>query len=392
MQRATRAKAALAGVFVLIAGATFLVGLLVGRNNPADKFVRRERVMPVTAFRPPWQRPPRPADLEIPEYEDRAYLQTVVGRIFPHGADAVSPQARCIEICRFIASSLALKSNTGPASKQIRDGHAVCGGMSWAFRVLCRMVGLPSRYVGQWNIPSMGGHTICEAFYAGKWHLFDPTFGVFFYSTAHFDTPGEVVSYHDLLAHPRKWPAFQVVDRPWTGKYDDTVRAFGVRPCRDDYLRKRYGMPLAELYRRDLERAFPVAYGLDDPVSFPVDADLRQAKALRLGQVDGQTADLQSRTGRYAGSHHLSASGRPAYHTWLIRAPQGSAVHIQYHAVAAGAPRLLAAPLRGVRVLRIDRHQKATTFVLRTTDEQAVLAVFAADGTFLIDAMEIARR
>ena len=50
------------------------------------------------------------------------------------------------------------------------------------------MVGLPSRYIGAFNLrPIMGSHAISEVYYGGKWHLLDPTFGIFFYSKTQYD-------------------------------------------------------------------------------------------------------------------------------------------------------------------------------------------------------------
>ena len=194
---------------------------------------------------------PGPKDLEISADEDEAFLNGVLKSIFPEGTGGMSDEQKGISILRYASSALELKNNGGTATKIIREGYAICGGLSHVHRVLCRMVGLPSRYIGAFNLrPIMGSHAISEVYYGGKWHLLDPTFGIFFYSKTQYDGTGEIPSFHDLVTSPGRWTAFKVVERPWIGRYDDSVRSFGVAPVEADYLKDVYRTPIMELYRK----------------------------------------------------------------------------------------------------------------------------------------------
>lgn len=39
---------------------------------------------------------------------------------------------------------------------------------------------IPSHYLNLMNYPKSQGHTVAEVYYEGKWHLYDPTFNVFY--------------------------------------------------------------------------------------------------------------------------------------------------------------------------------------------------------------------
>ena len=105
----------------------------------------------------PFRSLPVPEDLEISSDEDRAFLEEVLKSIFPHGTGGLSDEQKGIAILRYASSALELKNNGGSATKIIREGYAICGGLSHVHRVLCRMVGLPSRYIGAFNLrPIMG--------------------------------------------------------------------------------------------------------------------------------------------------------------------------------------------------------------------------------------------
>ena len=97
---------------------------------------------------------PGPKDLEISADEDEAFLNGVLKSIFPDGTGGLSDEQKGIAILRYASSALELKNNGGTATKIIREGYAICGGMSHVHRVLCRMVGLPSRYNRRLQSPS----------------------------------------------------------------------------------------------------------------------------------------------------------------------------------------------------------------------------------------------
>ncbi len=336
--------------------------------------------------------PPGDGDLHVSEREDLAYLDEVLGRIFPDGRDGLSEEAVCIEILRYTSSALELKGNSGSATKILREGYAICGGMSHVFRILCRRVGIPARYIGAFYLrPLMGSHAISEVHYDGAWHLFDPTFGLLFYSGERYDQAGRSASFHELALDPEKWTPLKVVARPWTGTYDQDVRAFGIVPAETDYLKEVYGTSILELYTKYLNESFPIAYGARDAVSFPVDANLREVDQLRIGEADGGSRDvvLQALNGGvYAGSHYLGGSTPPGYHTWSVKVPGRCQVTLTYHGVGDDPAELTLVALKGVRLMARQREERRTTFRLQVIDAEALVSVYCPSGGFIVDAME----
>jgi hypothetical protein len=334
-------------------------------------------------------------DLFIPSDEDKVFLDSVLTSIFPKVTDDLSNEEKSIEILRYVASYLRLKRNGGTATKILRDGSSLCGGVARAFIILCRKTGIPARYVNSAYLPSLSSHTASEVFYEGKWHLFDPTFGVFFYSNPDYDRGGWVLSFHELFSAPYEGAAFKVVSRPWTGQYDESVRAFGVIPVEDGYLKGKYGDSVITLYRRDLEEAFPVSYD-GDTVSYPVDANLSAERSQWFGQVDGANEELLRfrKTNsdlykvRFFGNGGLSAS---AYHTWLIKAPPNSVVSIEYYSVDANPSKLVPVPLRAAKVIESRNEDDKFVLTVRVSDPEAIVSVYCPEGSFTVDAMHAYR-
>ena len=376
-----------------------------GAGGPAPAATTKPAAIkkPVKPQDPPatnWDRmlakPNRPVystHLAIPPGEDEAFLLGVIDKIFPRGHAGLTAEQKAIEIMRFVVSYLRLKANSGTVTQTIKDGYSICGGMSETFRTLCRLADLPAKYVGMMNIPGMRSHAISEVFYNGKWHFYDATYGIFFYTKPDYDRSGRVVSYHDLLTDPDSAVAFRVVDKPWTGKYDAAVRSFGVKKCPDDYLEKRYGKPLIPRYRKYLRVAFPVVYDRGDIASFPVDADLREQKIVWYGKIDKSGRDVVGDS-NVSGLHYVGGNSLRAFHTWLIVAPGLSAnVRIVYHSHGAGdnPPELQLVPFRAARLISTHRKGNAVTFHVTLNSQIGIVGVFCRKGTFYIDAMQIHR-
>ena len=334
-------------------------------------------------------------DLHLPGREDLAYLDEVLDRIFPDGREGLSEEAVCVEVLRFVSSELELKGNSGSATKILREGYAICGGMSHVFRVLCRRLGLPARYIGAFYLrPLMGSHAISEVHYDGAWHLFDPTFGLLYYSGEQYDGKGKVASFHEMVLEPERWTPLKVVERPWTGTYDDAVRDFGVVPAEADYLKDVYGTSILELYTKYLNETFPIAYGARDPVSYPVEADLRERDHLSIGEVDGGSRDviMQALNGSaYSGGHYLGGSTPPGYHTWSIKVPGRCRVALTYHSVGDDPDELMLVPLKGIRLVSRLREESRTTFQLQVIDPEAIASITCPSGSITVDAMEARR-
>jgi len=365
-----------------------------------EKLNRHSDAFPVYYVSSSHNRNPNPSDLVIPKDEDLSVLNDVLKTIFPNGTDGLSEEEKSIEILKYASNAFSLKANKGSATKMIKEGFTLCGGMASVFVMLCRAVGLPARPAAAKYMPSFSEHVVSEVFYANKWHLFDPTYGMFFYSRPDYDREGDVISFHEFLSRPDDWTPFKVVSRPWAGTYDQEARTFGVTRLEDDYLKEKFGDSVIGIYRKEMKEAFPVGYGGSDLVSYPVDANLLEDTELWFGKTDNSYDDLVLFTtefskkyrARFFGSYYLGEFAIPAFHTWVIRAPIQSSITIEYYCSDDNPPRLEPVPLRAVQLVESSYEGRKTTFTIHTNDAEAILSVYCAKDTFFVDAMHAFRR
>ncbi len=339
--------------------------------------------------------PPSAAELQIPEEEDQVYLDGKLKEIFPKGMTGLSDEAKSIAIMQYVSSALTLKNNGGSATKILKEGYAICGGMSHAFRILCRKTGIPSRYIGAFYLrPIQGGHAISEVFYDGQWHLMDPTFALFYYSNPQYDQKGTVASFHEVVLNPKNRTAMKVVEKPWQGTYGTAERSFNPLPAGSDYLKDVYGTGIVDLYVKYATETFPVAYGSADPVSFPVDADLRNNTEFRVGEPDGDSRDvvLQALNGTtYVGGHYLGGSFPPGFHTWTIHTPGRCRVQIIYESTTDTPPQLAFVPLKAVRLATHRYDNRQALFEILTIGTEAIFSIYCPESTFVVDAIKAVR-
>lgn len=360
-----------------------------------EKLNRRSGTSPIYFASSTRDRKPNLSDLVIPKGEDVSLLNQVLKTIFPNGTEGLSEEDKSIEILKYASSALKLKPNKGSASKIIKEGFSLCGGMASVFVMLSRAIGLPARPATAKYMPSFSEHVVAEVFYDNKWHLFDPTFAIFFYSKPDYDKDGYVISFDEFLSRPNDWAPFKVVSIPWTGAYDQQARTFDVTRAEDDYLKSKYGDSVINIYRKEMQEAFPVAFGANDLVSFPVDANLLQDTELWFGENDNSYDDLILFSTKFSakykahffGSYYLGEFGTPALHTWVVRAPSMSTITIEYYCAEADTPKLELAPLRAARLIESRYEERKTTFKIHMNDEEAILSIFCPNGTFFVDAM-----
>lgn len=335
---------------------------------------------------------PSRKELRIPNDEDHDYLDEVLSDIFREGTEDLSEEAKTIAILRYVSSALELKDNGGTATKVIKDGYAVCGGMSYAFQMLCRKAGIPARYIGGFNMrPGQGGHAISEVFLEGQWRLMDPSFALFYYSIPHYDGTGEIASFHDLVLNPEKWHAIKVVQQPWGGIYDEAVWSFAPVAAEPDYLAEVFGTSIIDLYRKYAIETFPVAYGNMNLVSFPVDVDLRTDPKFQVGEIDGDSYDmvLQALNGTsYMGSQYVGGAAPPTFHTWSIKSNGRSRVRVTYVSTSENPDRLRFVPLKAVRLSNYRVEGKQTTFDLLLIGSETIFSIYCPEGYFPVDMME----
>ncbi|MBL8150335.1 MAG: hypothetical protein JNN15_10465 [Blastocatellia bacterium] len=332
---------------------------------------------------------PSSRDLFLPRNEDTYFLQSKLEEIFDK--KLLSEEEKAISIMKFVASSLRMQSNDGSATKMLKDGYAICGGMSYIFIMLCRKADLATRYVGTSYLPSISSHAMAEVYYDNKWHLFDPTFGVFFYSQADY-RKGSILSFQELISKNQSYFTLKVVPKPWTGLYDTSIKTFIPVLAEPAYLKDIYGLSIEQIYKEIRTESFPIAYSSSDLVSYPVDVDLGLASEVWFGQVDKSNSELAKYSKRFSGSHYLGLSTPNAYHTWLIKAPKNSRLKIEYYSLTEAYPTLTLLPLRSVKLISSRNSKRKVSFWLEITDPEAIVSVYCRKSTFLVDAMRVIRK
>jgi hypothetical protein len=332
---------------------------------------------------------PQKADWSVPGGEDDAFLGKTLDTVL-EGEAELSDEAKSIRILKYVSSSLTSKENQGTATKIIRDGFALCGGKSFVFAALCRKAGLAARYVGSMYMPELRSHAISEVFYDGKWHLYDPTFGIFFYSKPDYDNTGYVISFHDLVSNPYGWTPFKVVSEAGAGRYDESVKTFAITNVGRGYLAE-LNQDSVDSYRKDLNEAYPIAYGSDDLVSYPVDANLLENASQWFGQLDDKDGELANYDVRFSGSHYVGNGTPPGFHTWVVKASPHTTVRIEYYSVTPNPPKLYVVPLRAVKVVDCKYENEKVTFTVDVNDSEGVLSVYCPGASFDVDAMHIYR-
>lgn len=335
------------------------------------------------------ERTPTRFDLIIPNDEDKALLDERLNVALDRAASA-SEEEKSIRILRYIASSIVTAPNDGSATKILRDGFALCGGKSHAFVMLCRKANMPARYVGSMYMPQLRSHALGEVFYGGGWHLYDATYGVFLYSNQDYDEKGYVLSFHELISDPSAGTVFKVVPEAGAGKFDDSVKTFPVTRIENDKERNKDARTV-RFYREEMKNAFPVAYGSDDLVSYPVDANLVDESSHWFGEVNESDSELATYEARFSGSHYVGNSVPPAFHTWLIKVAPHTTINIEYYSTYPNPPKLSLVPLRGARVTATKQGRNKVAFTAYVTDSEAIVSVYCPESTFSVDALHIYR-
>lgn len=112
-----------------------------------------------------------------------------------------SDQEKIVAINDFVASKLNYNETQfelGSPRRVLERGSQFCGHLTSAMRTLLAAGGYRARAVNiidDDNPP--GTHVVVEVFYAGGWHLYDPTYGVRFLLKN-----GDVASYRDVTLDP----------------------------------------------------------------------------------------------------------------------------------------------------------------------------------------------
>ncbi|MGH2566920.1 MAG: transglutaminase domain-containing protein [Bacteroidota bacterium] len=337
-----------------------------------------------------YARAPENAEIAVPKTENGAFLDSILSTIFTNETN-LSEEEKSIRILKYVSSVLVAKSNQGSATSILRNGYALCYGKSKVFTILSRKAGLPARFVTTMYVRDLKSHVLSEVFYDGKWHLYDASFGIFFYSSPEYDEQGEVISFHDLVANPYRWTPFIVVPQAGTGSYDESVGSYPVSRVEDERLELSGENISIASYRQGIQKSYPVAYGSNDIVSYPVDANVRQDSSKWFGRVDKSDGELALFHDRFSGSHYVGHAVPPGFHTWLVRAKPFTTVHIEYYSVYSNSPKLSLVPLRAAKIIQHISKPGKDTFTVQVTDSTAIVSVYCPEGNFSVDAMHIYR-
>jgi len=318
--------------------------------------------------------------------DDAARLSEILGTVFDSDPRELSGEARCVRVLKFISSEIRLGHHTTfvPSSAYIDGRLASCGGFAASFADLVRMVGIPARYLGLFGLPNAGSHALCEAFYDGSWHLFDATFGVFFYSRAAFDGLGRVLSAKEVVTAPERPTLMQAVSRPWGGNFGEE-RFHAVEPVGTE--------PTSHVlaYWREENRlsAYPLAYGNNAVVSFPMRVDLESQAQVHVGHADGSWQDVYKahfESPRTIGYFYLGGDCPKVVHTLDIGLAQRGVIDITYVSTDDTLGTLNVFPLASFHLLEIKRVGRTTRMRALINDSRA-LAMVWCEGMFWIDAM-----
>ncbi len=296
---------------------------------------------------------------DVPNLEPIAGL--VRANAESHPTNIGADERFCVELLRFANSSMSLGEHATyePASVILANGISSCGGYSLVMCEIARVSGLPARYLGIFGIPSAGSHALVEVYFDGRWHLFDPTFGVFFYSAARWDGTGHVLSAAEIVASRERPTLIQAVEKPWGRDYREQ-RRFSVQPLLDPPT----SHVLSYWSEEGRRSVFPVAFGNDAVMSVPVDIDLRSQRSFDLGECTGKWQDTWWKciADRRNGYFQIGGLCPTIVHCVRIKAEVPARLTVRYVAAGGSAGSLGAFPLAGCFLLATETDGTATTF------------------------------
>ena len=164
-----------------------------------------------------------------------------------------------------------------------------CGGYSNVLAALAATQGLDARIVSLHNYPQNSGHTVCEIYYGGAWHIYDPTYGAFYTSTPENKASPTVLSYEELSAG--------------AGNASDITCVVIVPDRLVSEL--SYGFLGPAIY----EKADPKgAIGPDQVMTFPLTIDLQEDADITRDEY----------TTAYQGISYIGSANINAQHCWTI--------------------------------------------------------------------------
>lgn len=324
----------------------------------------------------------RELDKKLYNPDDAENLRPILDEIKKHISKG-DTEKLCIEIMRFATSSIVLGDPIvmKPVSKVIEDELCSCGGFSHVFCELARLAGVPARYLGTYGILDVGSHALAEAYYDGAWHLYDATFGVFFYSNKSYDGKGHILSGHEIVTQTNRPALMQVVHTPWQKNYEQQ-RTYRIQPVPEpatSHVLNYWG----EKGRKNI---FPICFGDRAALTFPIDIDLSKETRFAIGEPDNDWRFVwmmciqKPRNGYF-----FIGSGGPKFHHYVrLKCPAFAHIKLSYIATSDSTAGLEIFPLADCFVLSRTETDNSTEFTISTnSDEPAFLLM--CEGAFWID-------
>ncbi len=331
----------------------------------------------------------------LPQGENTTILDQTLSRIFTQPV-ANAGEREVIAALSYVAQVLKLKfSAQHLGSAVLADGQAYCYGISRAFEALCRRLGLPARINSVHNFEYMQAHNMVEVFYDGQWHLFDPTYGTFFYDRDTYDGSGRIPAARELFSGSVSGQyAFMACEQLWTGFY---VPGQVPRPLPADF-RYRGAFTLRELYDRVLSVGFPFIQSDMHASSFPVNIDMGEARLLTIGTVDGAVEDVEGRRDnasypRYHGAAYLGyGSTGSVFHTVTIKSALPGRYKMTYHFMRGSQiTNLGIIELRDIIADKEVLLQTNWSLEFRLQSAEGIFLVVNRDGLAVVDAITVER-
>ncbi|MBI4854890.1 MAG: transglutaminase domain-containing protein [Acidobacteria bacterium] len=115
--------------------------------------------------------------------------------------NATSDEEKISKINSFVASKLNYNepAKSFPTPRAIIEkGSCYCSNLAIAMAAITSAANYPTRTIHLTDTPNyLNTHVVVEVYYNGSWHLYDPTYGIFF-----LNKQNSVASYRDLRLNP----------------------------------------------------------------------------------------------------------------------------------------------------------------------------------------------
>jgi len=131
---------------------------------------------------------------------EELYIYNLANKII-RDANALKDKEKVLAVNDWIAANFINEAQDKVASnwrENLRERYGSCQIRSVIIRELLAPIGVKSRIIQVFNFNlnhPEDSHVVCEAYYDDNWHLFDPSFGVFY----QYPNKAEILSFSELI-------------------------------------------------------------------------------------------------------------------------------------------------------------------------------------------------